>query len=129
MQLRAVNAVDALSDSSQLLPSYILEISWSVTEAKEYPVSRVAVLATFWCDFSLGFYKRLSRGAGGGGWQIGTWNGAQNSACSGNIRMPSPPHQHRCGLGEGTNGAGPLRAVLNSNSLAANLWCGHLTYL
>ena len=32
-------------------------------------------------------------------------------------------------LGEGTHGAGPFRAVLYSNSCAANLWHGHLTYL
>ena len=33
-------------------------------------------------------------------------------------RMSSP---HKSGLGDGTHGAGPLRVVLNSNSLADNL--------
>ena len=39
------------------------------------------------------------------------------------------PHPHKSELGVGTHGAGPLRAVLYTNSFAANLWHGHLTYL
>ena len=41
------------------------------------------------------------------------------------IGCPHPKSE----LGDGTRGAGPLRAVLNSNSFADNLWHGHLTYL
>ena len=41
-------------------------------------------------------------------------------------RMSSPDKPE---LGEGTHGAGPFKAVLYSNSCAAKLWHGHLTYL
>ena len=41
-------------------------------------------------------------------------------------KMSSPP---QVGAGDGTHGAGPLGAVLYSNSFAANPWHGHLTYL
>ena len=63
--------------------------------------------------------------------QIGICNGVQNSQCPGNIRKIyiGCPHPHKPKLGEGTHGAGPFRAVLCSNSFAANLWHGHLTYL
>ena len=63
--------------------------------------------------------------------QIGICNGVQNSRCPGNIRKIyiGCPHPHKPELGEGTHGAGPFRAVLYSNSCAANLWHGHLTYL
>ena len=40
-----------------------------------------------------------------------------------------PPTPTKPQLGEGTHGAGPFRAVLHSNSCAASLWHGHLTYL
>ena len=65
-----------------------------------------------------------------GGPQIGICNGVQNSRCPGNIRniYIGCPH-HKPELGEGTHGAGPFRAVLYSNSCAANLWHGPLTYL
>ena len=39
------------------------------------------------------------------------------------------PHPHMPEPGEGTHGTGPFRAVLGSNSFAANPWHGHLTYL
>ena len=39
--------------------------------------------------------------------------------------MSSP---HKSKLGDGTHGARPLRAVLHSDSFAANLRHGHLTY-
>ena len=60
--------------------------------------------------------------------QRGICNGVQNSGCPGNKnrRCPQP---RRSELGDGTHGAGPLRVVLHSNSFAANLRHGHLTYL
>ena len=63
--------------------------------------------------------------------QIGICNGVQNSRCPGNSRKKyiGCPHPHKSELGDGTHGAGPFRAVLYSNSCAANLWHGHLTYL
>ena len=66
-----------------------------------------------------------------GGPQIGICNGVQNSRCPGNIRKIyiGCRHPHKPELGEGTRGAGPFRAVLHSNSCAANLWHSHLTYL
>ena len=39
------------------------------------------------------------------------------------------PHPHKSELRVGTPGAGPLGVDLNSNSFAANLPHGHLTYL
>ena len=62
---------------------------------------------------------------------MGICNGAQNSGCPGNIRKIyiGCPHPHQSELGQGTHGAGPLRAVLNNNSFADNLWNSHLTYL
>ena len=62
---------------------------------------------------------------------IGICNGAQNSRCLGNIRKIyiGYPHPHKLELGEGTHGTVPFRAVLGSNSFAANPWHGHLTYL
>ena len=66
-----------------------------------------------------------------GGPQIGICNRVQNSGCPGNIRKMYVrcPYPHKSELGEGTHGAWPLRAVLYSNSCAANPWHGHLTYL
>ena len=66
-----------------------------------------------------------------GGPQIGVCNGVQNPRCPGNIRKIyiGYLHPHKPELGEGTHGAGPFRAILYSNSCAANLWHGHLTYL
>ena len=39
------------------------------------------------------------------------------------------PHPHKPELGEGTRGTGPFRAVLGSNSFAANPWHSYLMYL
>ena len=66
-----------------------------------------------------------------GGPKQGFVMGVQNSRCPGNTRKIyiGCPYPHKSELGEGTHGAGPLRAVLYSNSCAANLWHGHLTYL
>ena len=66
-----------------------------------------------------------------GGLQIEICNGVQNSKCPGNIskiyiECHHPPKPE---LVKMTHGAEPLRAVLHSNSCAANLWHGHLTYL
>ena len=61
---------------------------------------------------------------------MGICNGVQNSRYPGNIRkiyIGYPPHKPE--LGEGTHGAGPFRAVIYSNSCAAKLRHGHLTYL
>ena len=56
--------------------------------------------------------------------------GVQNSGCPGNIKNMGCPHPHKSELGDGTRGAGPYAGlVLHSNSFAANLWHGHLTYL
>ena len=68
------------------------------------------------------------------GLQIGIWNGVKNSGCPGNIKIYiyiyiECPHSHKSELGDGTHGAGPLIAVLHSNSFAANLWHGHWTHL
>ena len=62
---------------------------------------------------------------------IGICNGVQNSRCPENIRKiyVGCPHPHKPELGEGTHAAGPFRAVLYSNSFAADLWHSHLTYL
>ena len=62
---------------------------------------------------------------------IRIFNGVQNSRCPENTRKKyiGCPHPHKPELGEGTRGAGPFRVVLYSNSCAANLWHGHLTYL
>ena len=58
-------------------------------------------------------------------------NGVQNSRCSRNIRKIyiGCPHPHKPELGDGTQGTGPFRAVLCSNSFAANPWHGHLAHL
>ena len=65
---------------------------------------------------------------GGGKW--GFVMGSRTQECPGNIREKKIYGVlNQSELGNGTQGAGPLRAVLHSNSFAANLLHGHLTYL